>query len=127
PYPEPYLFINDDSGIHAIDLLTDDKTVVIPGLKKNYGMAIDKAEMKIYFRNGNSISRANFDGSGVEIFLKNVEVWKITIDWIERKMIWVSQAPDSRVYVMYLDGKGKSVVTKARFYNEDIAVDPTVG
>jgi hypothetical protein len=44
-------------------------------------MATDKREMKIYFRNGSSISRANLDGTGVDVFLKNVEVLSMDFDW----------------------------------------------
>ncbi|CAB4032013.1 Hypothetical predicted protein, partial [Paramuricea clavata] len=126
PYPEPYLFINENSGIHAIDLLTDDKTVVIPGLKENYGMATDKAEMKIYFRNGSSIYRANFDGTGVEIVLQNVDIWKMELDWITRRLLLISRA-DGQIYLMHLHDKEKRKLTETGLWSEDIAVDPTVG
>ncbi|CAB4009465.1 Hypothetical predicted protein, partial [Paramuricea clavata] len=126
PYPEPYLFIGEDSGIDAIDLLTHGKTVVIPGLKENYGMATDKAEMKIYFRNGSSISRANLDGTGVEVFLENVDIWKMEFDWITRRLFWRSRV-DGRFFVMYLDNKKKREVTETRQWPLDIAVDPRVG
>ena len=127
PYPEPYLFIGEDSGIDAIDLLTHGKTVVIPGLKENYGMATDKREMKIYFRNGSSISRANLDGTGVEVFLQNVEVWTMEFDWTRRRLFSIS-GPGERIYVTYLiESQEKTELTKTGIWNDDIAVDPTVG
>ena len=127
PYPEPYLFISESSGIDAIDLLTHGKTVVIPGLKENYAMATDKREMKIYFRNGSSISRANLDGTGVEVFLQNVEVQNMGFDWTRQRLFWVSNTWPYRIYVTYLESPEKTELTKAGFYNYDIAVDPTVG
>ncbi|CAB4016575.1 Hypothetical predicted protein, partial [Paramuricea clavata] len=126
PYPEPYLFIGENSGIDAIDLLTHGKTVVIPGLKENYGMATDKAEMKIYFRNGSSISRANLDGTDVEVFLENANIWKMEFDWITRRLFWRTWA-EGRIYLMYLHNKKKRQLTEAGVTNIDIAMDPTVG
>jgi hypothetical protein len=107
-------------------LLTHGKTVVIPGLKENYGIATDTAEMKIYFRNGSSISRANLDGTGVENFLQNVHIRKMELDWITRRLFWIS-ATDERNYVMYLHNKEKRELTETGQWNWDIAVDPTVG
>ena len=130
PYPEPYLFINQwVSGIHAIDLLTHDRTVVIRGLKKNYAMAIDRVEMKMYFRNGTSISRANLDGTGAESFLPNTDVFKIAIDWIGRRIFWrtYNTFGKGEILVMQLDGKGKRALIKQTDSIYDIAVDPKVG
>jgi hypothetical protein len=107
-------------------LLTHGKTVVIAGLKKNYGMAADKAEMKIYFRNGNSISRANLDGTGVEVFLENADIWKVEFDWITRRL-FLRTLTDGRIYVIYLHNKKKRQLTGKGLWNYDIAVDPTVG
>jgi hypothetical protein len=132
PYPEPYLFINElGSGIHAIDLLTHAKTGVIRELKKNRGMAINTVEMKIYFGNGSSISRANLDGTGVEVFLQtDADVWKISVDWIGGRLFGVNNPYSSRVshiFVVYLDDKDRRIVTTRRSRKYDIAVDPTLG
>ena len=108
-------------------MLTHGKTVVIPGLKENYALATDKREMKIYFRNGSSISRANLDGTGVEVFLKNADIWQVEFDWTRRRLFWVSITWPRRIYVTYLESPEKTELTKAGFWNYDIAVDPTVG
>ena len=109
-------------------MLTHGKTVVIPGLKDNYGMVTDKAEMKIFFGNGSSISRANLDGTGVEVFLQDFEVQKMGFDWLRRRIFWVSGSSlDSRIYVTYLESQGKTDLIKTGPWNVDIAVDPTVG
>ena len=89
-------------------------------------MTADKAEMKIYFRNGSSISRANLDGTGVEVFLENADFWKVEFDWITRRL-FLRTRTDGRIYVIYLHNKKKRQLTKTGLWNRDIAVDPTVG
>ena len=89
-------------------------------------MATDKAEMKIYFRNGSTISRANLDGTGVEVFLENTDIWHMEFDWITRRLFW-SPWTDEQIYVMYLHNKKKRQLTETGLGNNDIAVDPTVG
>jgi hypothetical protein len=90
-------------------------------------MATDKAEMKIYFRNGSSISRANLDGTGVEVFLQNVEVRNMGFEWTRRRLFWIPDTWPFRIYVTYLESQEKTELTKAGLWNYDIAVDPTVG
>jgi hypothetical protein len=91
-------------------------------------MATDKAEMKIYFRNGSSISRANLDGTGIEVFLQDVKVQKMGFDWLRRRIFWISGSDLYRpIYVTYLESQGKTKLTKTGLLNFDIAVDPTVG
>ena len=89
-------------------------------------MATDKAEMKIYFRNGSSISRANLDGTGVEVFFENADIWKVDFDWITRRLFWNTWT-DERIYVMSLHNKKRIQLTETAFGSIDIAVDPTVG
>ena len=89
-------------------------------------MATDKAEMKIYFKNGSSISRANLDGTGVEVFLENADIWNVDFDWITRRLFWISST-DRRIYVMSLHNKKRRQLTETGLRNWDIAVDPTVG
>jgi Tol biopolymer transport system component len=89
-------------------------------------MATDKAEMKIYFGNGSSISRANIDGTGVEVVLENADIWKVDFDWITRRLFWCTRT-DGQIYVMSLHNKKKRQLTETRLRNWDIAVDPTVG
>jgi hypothetical protein len=125
------LFINEwGSGIHAIDLLTHAKTGVIRELKKNRGMAINTVEMKIYIGNGSSISRANLDGTGFEVFLQtDYDVWKISVDWIGGRLFVVDDpiARRNQIFVVYLDDKYRRIVTTTSRNKLDIAVDPTVG
>jgi hypothetical protein len=89
-------------------------------------MVADKKEMKIYFRNGSSISRANLDGTGVEVFLENADIWKVEFDWITRRL-FLRTLTDGRIYVIYLHNKKKTQLTETGVWNNDIAVDPTVG
>jgi hypothetical protein len=89
-------------------------------------MATDKAEMKIYFRNGSSISRANLDGTGVEVFLENADIWNVDFDWITRRLFWCTSL-DVGIYAMSLHNKKKRQLTETGLEINDIAVDPTVG
>jgi hypothetical protein len=90
-------------------------------------MVTDKKEMKIYFRNGSSISRANLDGTGVEVFLENADIWHVEFDWITAsRLFWISLT-DRRIYVMSLRNKKKRQLTETGLDNIDIAVDPTIG
>jgi hypothetical protein len=89
-------------------------------------MVTDKKEMKIYFGNGSSIFRANLDGTGVEVFLENADIWNVDFDWITRRLFWRSWT-DGRIYVIYLHNKKKRPLTQTGLLNYDIAVDPTVG
>ena len=107
-------------------MLTHDTTVVIRELNDNYGIAIDTVEMKIYFKDGVSISRANLDGTGVEVFLQNAAVWKMAIDWIGRRIFWTTGF-NGLIYVIQMDGKRKRALTKVRSSKFSIAVDPIVG
>ena len=75
------MFFTSGSEIHAIDLLTHDTTVVIRALKGSNGMAIHIKDMKLYFVDNYGISRANFDGTGVEVIIKNADFYKMPIDW----------------------------------------------
>ena len=89
-------------------------------------MAADKKEMKIYFRNGSSISRANLDGTGLEVFLENADIYNVDFDWITRRLFWRTW-PDQQIYVMSLHNKKRRQLTETGLRNVDIAVDPTVG
>ena len=93
-------------------------------------MAINTAEMKIYFGNGSSISRANLDGTGVEVFLQtDYHVWKISVDWLGGRLFVVDFPFYGRnqIFVVYLDDKDRRSVIKTSGQKFDIAVDPTVG
>ena len=130
PYPKPFLFVNErGSGIYAIDLLTHAKTGVISGLKMNYGMAINTVEKKIYFGNGSSISKADLDGTGVEVFLQTVvNVYKISVDWLGDRLFWTTTSlPRKRIFVISLNGKERRMLINTGGVKYDIAVDPTVG
>ena len=73
------------------------------------------------------MSRANLDGTGVEVFLQNVEVRNMEFDWTRRRLFWISNTWPRRIYVTYLESQEKTELTKAGLLNYDIAVDPTVG
>ena len=128
-YPHPYLFIRSGSEIEAVDLLTHDSTRVVDKLGNGYGLAIDIKERTLYFKDGNgSLSKANFDGSGRKVILKNAKVYKMAIDWIGRRIFWTKDASnEKRIFVVNMDGKHERTLTSTQEEPWGIAVDPNVG
>ena len=131
PYPQPHLFIRSSSEIKAIDLLTHDTTVVFPALKNKFlqhAMAIHTMDMKLYFGENGGISRANLDGTGVEVILKNANVFRMAIDWIGRRIFWTKYPYEGRIFVVNLDGKEERTLIRTEAVDVyGIAVDSTVG
>ena len=127
-YPHPYLFIRSPSEIEAVDLLTHDVTRVVDKLGNGNGLAIDIKERILYFGDGNgSLSKANFDGSGRNVILKNAKVYKMAIDWIGRRIFWSKTGSDKRIFVVNMDGKHERTLTSTPGKPYGIAVDPNVG
>lgn len=129
-YPEPFLFLRSRTEIHAIELLTQSKIVVISGLQGRK-MDYDTVTKKLYFQNGNNISRANYDGSGVEVIIQdlNATVNSMAIDWIGRRIFWTVNSARSRIFVAKLNGKEKRMLVLNTSIVEPlaIAVDPNEG
>ena len=131
-YPHPYLFIRSASEIKAVDMLTHDATRVADrlgfGNDFNGGLGIDIKGKKLFFGDGNgSLSKANFDGSGRKVILKNAKVYKMAIDWIGRRIFWTKYPWEKRIFVVNMDGKHERALTSTKEVPLDIAVDPNVG
>ena len=127
-YPYPYLFIRSRSEIEAVDMLTHDSSRVVKDLKNSWGLAIDIRERILYFGDGNgSLSKANFDGSGRKVILKNAKVYKMAIDWIGRRIFWTKSPWERRIFVVNMDGKHERTLTSTQRKTYGIAVDPNVG
>ena len=127
-YPHPYLFIRSGSEIEAVDLLTHDVTRVADKLGDGYGLAIDIKERILYFGDINgSLSKANFDGSRRKVILKNAKVYKMATDWIGRRIFWIKNASERRIFVVNMDGKHERTFKSTENYPGGIAVDPNVG
>ena len=124
PYPEPYLFIRSLTDIQAIDLLTLDKRLIISGLTSR-AMDIDTVDKKLYFRQGNNISRANFDGSSVEVIAQDAEPYIVRIDWKRRRIFWTSV--DVQIFTATLNGQERRVFRTAENTARDLAIDSIEG
>ena len=100
--------------------------VVIGGRGGSSAIAIDTVEMKLYFEDNKKISRAHFDGTGIEVVIKDVNIYDMAIDWIGRRIFWTTSS-DQHIFKANLDGHGRreqiSTITRPR----GIAVDPTSG
>ncbi len=84
-------------------------------------------DMKLYFGENGGISRANLDGTGVEVILKNANVYRMAIDWIGRRIFWTKNPMEKRIFVVNSDGKEKRQLISTEYWARGIAVDSTVG
>ena len=125
PYPEPYLFIRSETEILAIDFLTLDTTVVISGLTGR-AMDIDTVDKKLYFRKGNTISRANYDGSSVEVIVQNAKPWNVRVDWKGRRIFWTNDDSND-ISMATFNGQERRVFRTPGNVPNDLAVDSNAG
>ena len=88
-------------------------------------MDIDTVDKKLYFRQGNSISRTNFDGSSVEVIVQDAEPWKVRIDWKTRRIFWTSG--DVQIFTANLNGQERRVFRTAEGTPRDLAIDSIEG
>ena len=119
------MLIKSKSEIHAIDLTTLNKTVVIGGLPGR-AMEIDTVDNKLYIADNNSISRVNLDDMCVDVFLENVSVHDMAIDLLKRRIFWTEYLK-KQIFVANLDGKNRSVPINTTNYPFGIAMDATMG
>ncbi|CAB3991726.1 Hypothetical predicted protein [Paramuricea clavata] len=124
PYAEPYLLIKSKSEIHAIDLTTQDRTVVIGGIAGR-AMDIDTVDNKLYIADSNSISRVNLDDICVEVILQNVRVRDIAVNWLARSIFWTEYL-EKEIFVAGFGDKKKRVLMKTTSYPSRIAFDATL-
>ena len=130
PFPEPYLVaLINDGTIKAIDLTTLHATVVLSGLEDGYSLAVDYVDMKLYFSHRWRITRANVDGTHMEIIPSQDRIGTFTLDWIGRRFFWVySDYPrDLEIYVGSLDLKFKRRLLTHVSRIHTLAVDPNEG
>ncbi len=119
------MLIRSKSEIQTIDLTTLKTSVVIGGLVGK-AMGMDNVDNKLYFADNNGISRAKVDDMCAEVFLKNITVDDIAIDWLKRRIFWVEHLK-KRIFVSDLNVTGKRVVISTTSYPSSIAVDPIDG
>ena len=124
------MFIRSWNEILAIDLLTLDTTVVISGLTGR-AMDIDTVDKKLYFRKGNNISRANYDGSSEEVVVQNAEPWRVRVDWKGRRIFWTKGNliidPYKEISMATLNGQERRVLRTTEENHYDLAVDSNAG
>jgi hypothetical protein len=119
------LLIKSKSEIRAIDLTHLSATVVIRGFEGEI-MEIDTMDNNLYIADNNSISRVNLVDMCIEVFLQNVSVVDMAIDWIQRRIFWIENLK-KKIFVANLDAKNRSVPIKTTSYPSSIAIDATLG
>ena len=127
------MLIRSETEILAIDLLTLDTTVVISGLT-DWAMDIDTVDKKLYFRKGNNISRANYDGSSEEVIMQHVKPWRVRVDWKGRRIFWIIRIStplgpfgDKKIFMATLNGQERRMLRTADDWVLDLAVDSNAG
>ena len=120
------MFIRSSNEIRAIDLLTLDTTVVISGLTR-LAMDIDTVDEKLYFRKGNNISRANYDGSSEEVIVQNAYPYRVRVDWKGRRIFWTKYGNDKDISMATLNGQERRVLRTTEYKPLDLAVDSNAG
>ena len=110
------------SAITAIDLETLNTTTVISGLS-GAAMDIDTSENKLYFQDGNQISRLSLeDDICVKVIVKNASAYDLAIDWIGGRMYWTANTK-KQIFVANLDGKNRRMLANTTGKPYGIAFD----
>ena len=113
--------------IQAIGLLTLNKGVVISGsAMEGKGMDIDTVDKKLYFTQGKDISRANFDGSSIEVVVADAYPWRVRVDWKGRRIFW-TQYVYNEISIAALNGEERRVLRATENRPYDLAVDSIEG
>ena len=91
-------------------------------------MDIDTVDKKLYFRKGNNISRANYDGSSEEVIVQNAKPWRVRVDWKGRRIFWAKDVfPNNEIYMATLNGQERRVLRTTESELLDLAVDSNAG
>ena len=89
-------------------------------------MDIDTVDKKLYFRKGNTISRANYDGSSEEVIVQNAEPYRIRVDWKGRRIFWTNDDSND-ISMATFNGQERRVFRTPRNVPNDLAVDSNAG
>ena len=88
-------------------------------------MDIDTVDKKLYFNKGTNISRANYDGSSVEVIVQNVKpYYRVRVDWKGRRIFWIK---NNEISMATLNGQEKRVLRATESDPYDLAVDSNSG
>ena len=92
-------------------------------------MDIDTVDKKLYFRNGNNISRANYDGSSEEVIVQNAELYRLRVDWKGRRIFWTKGITfgSNEIFTATLNGQERRVLRATENWASDLAVDSNAG
>ena len=90
-------------------------------------MDIDTIDKKLYFRKGNNIFRANYDGSSVEVVAQNAEPYTVRVDWKGRRIFWTKSSSNKDISMATLNGQERRVLRTTENKPLDLAVDSNAG
>ena len=87
-------------------------------------MDIDTVDKKLYFDKGTNISRANYDGSSVEVIVQNVDPGSVRVDWKGRRIFWIK---NNDISIATLNGQDRRVLKTTESDPYDLVVDSNSG
>ena len=85
-----------------VDLDSNYSKFVVDEPNNISNLITDPFEEKMYFKSGVKVKQANFDGSDIEVIHENENnfIKIFALDWVERKMYWISPYPRFSLYVI---------------------------
>ena len=89
-------------------------------------MDIDTVDKKLYFEYETNISRANYDGSSVEVIVQNVDLGRVRVDWKGRRIFWTTYG-NNDISMATLNGQERRVLRTTENRPYDLAVDTDSG
>ena len=119
-----YLLIGTLNEIHAVDLLTNQRGIIMGTLSYSNAIAIDPVEMKLYFEEDGHIKVRDNNREDVNVIVAIANVEKMTVDWIGRRIFWTEKY---RISEANLDGKERRVIANTSENPLGIAIDPISG
>ena len=90
-------------------------------------MDIDTVDKKLYYRKGNNISRANYDGSSEEVIVQNADPYRVRVDWKGRRIFWTKSGINNDISMATLNGQERRVLKTTEDRPLDLAVDSNAG
>ena len=121
-----YLLLGTLNKIHAVDLLTDQRGIIMNAVSASNAIAIDTVEMKLYFEEYGHIKVRDNNREEANVIVANANVEKMTVDWIGRRIFWTEKY-QNRISVANLDAKERRVIANTSGNPLGIAIDPISG
>ena len=128
-FPEPFLFVVNDTKITVVDLNSNYSNVVVNGFQNIKNFIIDPLDEKMYFKNEAGIYWANFDGYHEEVIYNYTEnvIQIFAFEWTGRRMYIVKKDSAKNIFVGNMKFANKILLHSSAEDILHLAVDPYAG